>query len=113
MEANNVLEIIHSDIFGPIKPVSNGGKRYFVTFTDDFSRKTWVYFLHEICQSFKAFNNFKVHVENETGRKIKTLKMDRCGEYCSNVFDDFCKSDGIRKELTKTNTTQQNSVSER
>jgi hypothetical protein len=39
------LELIHSDICGPISPKSNGGKRYFITFIDDLTRKTWVYFL--------------------------------------------------------------------
>ncbi|MCI02443.1 retrovirus-related pol polyprotein from transposon tnt 1-94, partial [Trifolium medium] len=37
------LELIHSDICGPINPTSNGGCRYFITFTDDFTRKTWTY----------------------------------------------------------------------
>jgi len=37
--ANGVLELVHSDICGPINPISNGGKRYFITFIDDYSRK--------------------------------------------------------------------------
>jgi hypothetical protein len=36
------LEIIHSDVVGPIKPVSKGGSCYLVTFVDDFSRYTVV-----------------------------------------------------------------------
>ena len=39
------LELIHSDVCGHINPQSIGGNRYFITFTNDFSRKTWVYFL--------------------------------------------------------------------
>jgi hypothetical protein len=38
------LELVHSDICGPINPTSNGGNRYFITFTDDLTRKTWIYF---------------------------------------------------------------------
>jgi hypothetical protein len=45
--ASTKLELVHSDIFGPINPQSNGGSRYFITFTDDYSRKTWVYLLKE------------------------------------------------------------------
>lgn len=45
--ANDVLQLVHSDICGPINPSSNRGKRYLITFIDDFSRKTWVYFLQE------------------------------------------------------------------
>ena len=38
--AKNVLELIHSDNCGPIKPSSNGGKKYLITFIDDYTRKT-------------------------------------------------------------------------
>lgn len=43
--AKEKLELIHSDVCGPIKPTSNGVNRYFIIFTYDFSRKSWVYFL--------------------------------------------------------------------
>ena len=42
--AKDVLELVHSDICGPINPSSNEGKRYLICFIDDFSRKTWVIF---------------------------------------------------------------------
>ncbi|PNX58304.1 retrovirus-related Pol polyprotein from transposon TNT 1-94, partial [Trifolium pratense] len=42
--ASTKLELVHSDICGPINPESNGKKRYFITFTDDLSRRTWIYF---------------------------------------------------------------------
>jgi hypothetical protein len=45
--ADDKLQLVHSDICGPINPTSNGGSRYFITFTDDFSRKTWTYVLTE------------------------------------------------------------------
>ena len=68
-----VLQLVYSDICGPINPTSNGGKRYFITFIDDLSRKTWVYFLQEKSKAFSTFQNFKALVENETGKKIQTL----------------------------------------
>jgi hypothetical protein len=43
--AKDPLEIVHSDICGPMKTTSIGGSTYFLTFIDDFSRKTWIYFL--------------------------------------------------------------------
>lgn len=45
--ASQRLELVHADICGPIKPASNSNKGYFLSFIDDFSRKTWIYFLHE------------------------------------------------------------------
>jgi hypothetical protein len=55
--ANQKLELIHSDVCGPINLKSNGGNRYFITFTDDYSRKTWVYFLQKSLVSLKSLKN--------------------------------------------------------
>lgn len=45
--ASKHLQLVHSDICGPIKPASSSNKRYILSFIDDLTRKTWVYFLHE------------------------------------------------------------------
>ena len=94
------LELVHSDLCGPIDPPSNGGKRYFITFIDDFSRKTWVYVLQEKSAAFLAFKNFKALVEKEVGKNIKTLRTDRGGEYNSREFTSFCEIHGIKRQLT-------------
>ena len=65
--ASNILQLVHADICGPINPISNGKKRYFITFIDDFSRKTWVYFLMEKSEAFSTFKSYKARVEKETG----------------------------------------------
>ncbi|KAK2986839.1 hypothetical protein RJ640_011064 [Escallonia rubra] len=111
--AKSVLELVHSDICGPIKPSSNGGKRYLITFIDDYTRKTWVDFLQEKSEAFSAFKCFKARVENESGKTINTLRTDRGGEYCSKEFELFCEVHAIRRELTAAYTPQQNGVSER
>ena len=46
------LELVYSDVCGPIEVDSLGGNKYFVTFIDDTSRKTWVYMLHRKIQVF-------------------------------------------------------------
>jgi len=42
--ATQILQLIHADICGPLTPNSNSGKRYLITFIDDFSKKNWLYF---------------------------------------------------------------------
>ena len=42
--AKGVLGLIHSDICGPMSTRTLSGAEYFVTFIDDHSRKTWIYF---------------------------------------------------------------------
>nr|GEV17080.1 putative RNA-directed DNA polymerase [Tanacetum cinerariifolium] len=111
--AEEILDLIHSDICGPITPASHTGKRYFLSFIDDFSRKGWVYLLTEKAQALESFKVFKAKVETESGKKIKALRTDRGGEYLSNDFIDFCKQNGIKRQLTTSFTPQQNGVAER
>ena len=107
------LEIVHSDICGPITPVSFGKKRYFITFIDDYSRKTWVYFLEEKSEALAAFQKFKALVEKESGHYIKILRTDRGGEYSSGKFLQFTQQEGIKHQKTTAYTPQQNGVAER
>jgi hypothetical protein len=52
-------------------------------------------------------------VENETGKRLKCLKSDNGGEYCSKEFDYYCSYHEIHREKTVLGTPQENSVSER
>ena len=45
--AKNILELVHSDVFEPVKVPSLGKFVYYVSFIDDFSRNTWIYFLRK------------------------------------------------------------------
>ncbi|CAJ2652499.1 unnamed protein product [Trifolium pratense] len=112
-QAKHILELIHTDICGPITPESFSGKRYFITFIDDFSRKTWVYFLKEKSEEFEVFKKFKVMVEKPTDRHIKAVRSDRGGEYTSTAFMKYCEDLGIRRFLTAPYSPQQNGVAER
>lgn len=111
--ASQRLQLIHADICGPITPTSNSKKRYSLCFIDDYSRKAWVYFLTEKSEAFNSFKCFKNLVEKETGLFIKCLRTDRGGEFNSEEFNNFCKQNGIKRQLTAAYTPQQNGVAER
>eukprot|EP00253_Pinus_taeda_P035975 PITA_35975 len=83
IRAKAPLEIIHSDVCGPMKTPSLAGSLYILTFIDHFTRKTWVYFLKKKSEVFEKFRNFKALVENQSGLHIKVLRTDRGGEYIS------------------------------
>jgi transposase InsO family protein len=55
--------------------------RYVLTFIDDYSRYTWVYFLKKMSEVFEHLKDFKTLVETQTGKKIKILRTDNGGEY--------------------------------
>jgi len=59
-----ILELVHSDVFGPVKVPSLGKSMYYVSFIDDFSRNTWIYFLKKKYEVFDRFKEFKTLVEN-------------------------------------------------
>jgi hypothetical protein len=74
-----ILDLIHIDVFGPVSVPSLGKSVYYVSFIDDFSRNTWIYFLRKKSEVFDKFKEFKVLVENQTEKKIKVLRTDNGG----------------------------------
>jgi transposase InsO family protein len=92
---------------------SISGYVYYVSFIDDYSRKTWIYFLKTKDEVFSKFKEFKALIENLSERKIKILRSDNGGEYTSKEFVNFCKDVGIKRELTTPYNPQQNGVAER
>ncbi len=110
--ASQLLEIVHTDVCGPMKTTSHGGARYFLTFIDDFSRKTHVYLLKAKGEAFEKFKQYKTLVENEIGHKIKVLRSDNGGEFVSKKFDAFLAECGIQLQTSAPYSPQQNGVAE-
>ena len=73
---------------------------YYVSFIDDYSCKTGIYFIKSKDEVFSKFKEFKALVENLSERKIKILRSDNEGEYTSKKFVSFCRDVGIKRELT-------------
>jgi len=107
------LELVHTDVCGPANKSSVGGNKYFLTFIDDFSRKTWIYLLKSKDEVFHCFKIFKAFVERESGRQIKMVRSDGGGEYKSNEFKRHCEELGLQNSITCPNTPQHNGVVER
>ncbi|KAL0424011.1 UNVERIFIED_CONTAM: Retrovirus-related Pol polyprotein from transposon TNT 1-94 [Sesamum radiatum] len=98
--AKAVLELIHTDVCGPMRTPSHEQNRYFILFIDDYSRMTWVYFMREKSEVFKVFKKFKNLVEKQSGRSIKVLRSDRGKEYNNSEFNKFCEEEGIEHQTT-------------
>jgi Integrase core domain/GAG-pre-integrase domain len=109
----SLLELVHTDICELNGILTRGGKRYFITFCDDFSRYLYVYILRSKDEAFDAFKQYKAEVENQLDRHIKILRSDRGGEYFNYEFDTFCEENGIKHERTSPYTPQQNGLAER
>jgi hypothetical protein len=77
-----ILQLVHNDVFGPRLVPSLGKSMYYVSFIDEFSRNTWIYFLGKKYEVFDKFKNFKALVESRTKKRIKALRTDNGGEFC-------------------------------
>ncbi|SCZ99667.1 BZ3501_MvSof-1269-A2-R1_C28g00026 [Microbotryum saponariae] len=106
------LGLVHSDVLS-FPESSLTGKRYLVTFLDDFSRKLWAYAIGHKSEVFGVFKTWLAEVELETGAKLKVLRTDNGGEYCSRAFTEFCKARGTRRQYSIPRTPQQNGRAER
>ncbi|GMI94224.1 hypothetical protein HRI_003091700 [Hibiscus trionum] len=106
--ASKCLELVHADLCGPMQTKSLGGSLYFLLFTDDYSRMSWVNFLESKSETFEKFKHFKAKVEKQSGLCIKALRSDKGGEFLSNEFKFFCEENGIHRELTTPYTPEQN-----
>ena len=82
-KTKGTLELIHSDVCGPIPSTSLSGYEYYVTFIDDYSRKTWIYFLKAKDEVFGKFKEFKALIENHSERRVKALRTKNGREYTS------------------------------
>ncbi|KAL0427424.1 UNVERIFIED_CONTAM: hypothetical protein Slati_2917200 [Sesamum latifolium] len=111
--ANGLLDLVHTDVCGPLTVPARGGFSYFITFTDDHSRYGYVYLMRYKSKAFGRFKEYRFKVENQTNRKMKALRSDRGGEYLSGEFIDYLKENGILSQWTPPGTPQLNGVAER
>ncbi|CAG4980328.1 unnamed protein product [Colias eurytheme] len=111
--ATSLLELIHSDVCGPMQQTSIGGARYFVTFIDDFSRRVCIYPIKNKSEVFEKFVEYKNRVENELNKKIKILRSDNGTEYKNNIFETYLKKHGILHQTSNPYSPEQNGLSER
>ena len=89
---------------------SLSGYVYYVSFIDDFSKKTWVCFMKNKDEVFNKFKKFKALIENHTEKNIKTFRSNNGREFTSNEFKELCKDSGIKRELSTPYNPQQNGI---
>jgi len=111
--AAKCFDVIHSDVWGISPVISHAHFKYFVTFIDDYSRFTWVYFLRSKSEVFFIFKKFLAYVETQFSKCIKILRSDSGGEYMSYEFNNFLLEKGIISQRSCPYTPQQNGVAER
>ena len=92
------LQLVHTDLCGPLRKEGTRGERYFMLVIDDYSRLTWVAFVNKKFEALENFKNFKALTRNQTGKRLKVVRSNRGGDLCSGYFKDFCDKHGIKRE---------------
>ena len=117
--STNLLEIIHTDICCP--DMDANSPKYFITFIDDYSRYMYLYLLRSKDEALYAFKVFKDEVENQCGKHIKIVRLDRGGEYygkytengqAPGAFAKFLQENGIVAQYTMPGSPDHNDVAE-
>ena len=104
---------IHSDTWGPARVATLGGRKYYVSFTDDATRFSTVYLMRQKDETFTNYKSYEAWLENHEDKRIKYLNVDRGGEYLSDEFRAHLDSRGVGLKLSVHDTHQEAGVSER
>ncbi|UYV81409.1 hypothetical protein LAZ67_20001109 [Cordylochernes scorpioides] len=111
--ATETLQLVHSDICGPLPTNSLSGKRYFITFTDDYSRYTKIYLLKGKDEAYEKIKDYVISAHTEFRKNIQTIRTDNGREYVNRQVEDFLNQSGIKHQLTVPYSPAQNGVAER
>jgi len=112
-KSEQILQIVHSDLAGPMRSKSLQGSHYYATFLDDFSRHVRVYYLKSKDQFVIALRNFLSWAETQTSTRMRILHSDCGGEYINASVKEILADKGIEHHLTMPGSPQQNGKAER
>ena len=107
------LQLIHIDLWGPARTVSQAGSRYMLTCYDDHTRKVHVRFLRHKSDALAHVRSYVALVENQLSTTVKALRSDNGGEFTSVAFTSFLQSRGIEHIRVPPDAHAQNGRVER
>jgi len=111
--AQNVGDVIHTDLWGPAQTIALGGGQYSILFIDEYSRYGVVEFPRTKDESFKQYKNYESWLWVQFERSVKCLQSDRGGEFTGNEFNDHLRERGTVRRLTVHDSPQSNGIAER
>lgn len=107
------LDLIHSDVCGPMPVATPHGKRYFIVFLDDHTNILDVQLLATKDQALEAWRIVRARWENSSGFRVKIFRSDNGGEFIGAAFSAELVHAGIQRQLSAPYAHQQNGKAER
>ena len=111
--AKKKLDVIVTDVCGPMQTNSIGGNRYFVTFIDEYSRYSHVFLIREKSEVADILIQFIEMIKTKFGARPKVIRSDRGGEYMNAKVQKYLETQGIKVQYTVAYSPQQNGIAER
>ena len=112
-KAEEILEVVDSDLCGPMQTIGLSGERYFITFIDEASGRVSLSLLRTKDEALTAFQVYRARAERTSGRQIKSFKSDGGGEYLNKKFRTYLEEAGIHRIVTPPYSPAQNGRAER
>ncbi|KAD4584712.1 hypothetical protein E3N88_22313 [Mikania micrantha] len=112
-KSTGCLQMLHMDLFGPVKVMSMAKKKYCLLIVDDYSRFVWTFFLHSKDEVAKSIINFVLYVEKQYSLPVKCVRSDNGTEFRNHILDEFYLSKGIKRQYSIPRTPEQNGLVER
>ena len=109
--AKKPLELVHTDLAGPMQTTSLEGYRYAQSFTDDYSGTMLVYFLKSKSDAVQATERFLADVA--PCGEVRCLRSDNGTEFTSKEFQALLIKNRIRHETSAPYSPHQNGTAER
>jgi Reverse transcriptase (RNA-dependent DNA polymerase)/gag-polypeptide of LTR copia-type/Integrase core domain/GAG-pre-integrase domain len=109
--AEKAGDLTHTDLWGPARTQSPGRAKYFITFTDDHTRRVTIKFLKLKSDADQALKNYVAWIETQLGRKPKAFRCDNGGEYIG--MKPWLEEQGIECQMSAPHSPSQNGVAER
>jgi transposase InsO family protein len=106
------LELVHSDLVGPMRVQGLRGERYFVTLLDDFSRYCEVFCLKKKSEAASTIIDAMLRWERQVDRKVKVIRTDHGKEY-QGLLKQFATKNGIVRQYSAPYVPEQNGRAER
>lgn len=112
-QSNDILELLHMDICGPMPVQSIGGSRYILLIVDDYSGMYFTYFLRHKSDAFDMFQVLKEKCKNILGKGIKRIRTDNGTEFINSRFQELTRTEGIEHQRTVPYNPESNGKVER
>nr|GEV27376.1 hypothetical protein [Tanacetum cinerariifolium] len=110
---NSKLELLYMDLCGPTRVTSINGKKYILVIVDDYSRYTWVYFLHSKDETPEIIKKFIAQAQLNYKAKVCKIRTDNDTEFKNATLKAHYEKLGIMQQFSTARTPQQNRVVER